>query len=179
MPSPLLPSSTWLRQLLHLPNIFYTWNIPSSIFFPNLLWHLWTRNKNALDKQKPAPSLDVVFRLSSEFYHVPSTPKASRKNSWHRMFPTNNTTSTSTIFLHTDAATPNHATHTGIGGVFGDINGRWIMGFAGIIAETNTTMQKFMALLRGLAVNHKLHNLQITLDVANILTILNTSSTIR
>ncbi|OIS98531.1 putative ribonuclease h protein, partial [Nicotiana attenuata] len=138
----------WLKHQLN-SNKRYNQYITWPVFLPFLLWYLWTtRNEKIFHKSSPYPNISKVINSTQEFLFLSNwnpirTPKRTILIKWQPP-------SIGTYKLNIDGSCLGNPGRGGIGGVFRDSNGNWILGFnMGFAYATNIQMEA-MSLLQGL-----------------------------
>lgn len=132
--------------------------------FPFYLWNIWlSRNGRTFSKPDTRTLRLTPYVRAREYFALAGknqTIGAIRKQyiKWNLL--------AKGFKLNSDGSHTRETRQGGLGGVFRDHNGNWILGYPGSIKVMSPIQAKLLALIQGLklAVQHKLTPLEINID---------------
>lgn len=163
----------WLTLLQNFNANLDQWGISWELFFPFAIWHLWlNRNNNSFNNKYTNLSFTAVLDRCKEFNYCVNSPNYISSNTtihikW--LPPTQ-----PSLKLNIDGAFKGKYKTGGIGGVFRNDKGDWILGYLDSALAYTPAYIELLALKTGLqlAVAKNFFNLEIETDATDVISLL-------
>ncbi|OIT02668.1 putative ribonuclease h protein, partial [Nicotiana attenuata] len=169
MPSLSLNGLPWASIMSTIKDIKYNECLNRGNLMPFCLWHIWlTRNSNVFNNKRDPINANNTIAKATEFCVLSDSKHAKYK---HQVMLKWSPPPRESYKLNRDGAAKRNP---GIGGVFRNHNGEWILGYMENIPFTSNTGAEIRAITKGLqlAEQHNLLPLEINTDSAETINML-------